>query len=59
MTRSPAVDAAPRRRPAKRAYHHGDLRQALIDGGFDAENVFADYDPLGRGEYHIFGGVKA
>jgi SAM-dependent methyltransferase len=40
-------------------YADTDMRQALIDGGFDAQHVFADYDPLGTGEYHIFGGVKA
>ncbi|MCY4157562.1 MAG: class I SAM-dependent methyltransferase [Gammaproteobacteria bacterium] len=39
-------------------YADTDMRQALIDGGFDAEHVFAEYDPLGSGEYHIFGGVK-
>ncbi len=39
-------------------YADTDLREALIDGGFDAEHVFAEYDPLGSGEYHIFGGVK-
>ena len=33
--------------------------QALIDGGFDPQPVFADYDPLGSGEYFILGGVKA
>ncbi len=36
-----------------------DIRQALIDGGFDPQHVFADYDPLGTGKYFIFGGVKA
>ena len=40
-------------------YADTDLRQALIDGGFDAKHVFAEYDPLGSGEYCIFGGVKA
>ena len=36
-----------------------DVRQALINGGFDPRKVFAEYDPLGTGEYFIFGGVKA
>ena len=36
-----------------------DVRQALIGGGFGPQQVFADYDPLGSGEYFIFGGVKA
>ena len=39
-------------------YADTNMRQALIDGGFDAEHVFAEYDPLGSGEYYIFGGVK-
>ena len=39
-------------------YADTDIRQALIDGGFDPQHVFADYDPLGTGEYYIFGGVK-
>ncbi len=39
-------------------YADTDMRQALIDGGFDAEQVFTEYDPLGSGEYYIFGGVK-
>ncbi|MEM1261308.1 MAG: class I SAM-dependent methyltransferase [Pseudomonadota bacterium] len=34
-----------------------DMRMAdeLIAAGFDADNVFADYDPLGSGVFHIFG----
>ncbi len=40
-------------------YADTDMRQALIDGGFDPQHVFAEYDPLGSGEYFIFGGVKA
>jgi len=40
-------------------YADTDMRQALIDAGFDSQQVFADYDPLGAGEYYIFGGVKA
>ena len=36
-----------------------DVRQALIDGGFGPQHVFAEYDPLGSGQYFIFGGVKA
>ena len=36
-----------------------DVRQALIDGGFGPQHVFAEYDPLGSGHYFIFGGVKA
>ena len=39
-------------------YADTDMRQALIDGGFDPQHVFAEYDPLGSGEYYIFGGVK-
>ncbi|MFK7957069.1 MAG: class I SAM-dependent methyltransferase [Lysobacterales bacterium] len=35
-----------------------DIRQTLIDGGFAADQVFAEYDPLGAGEFYIFGGVK-
>ena len=40
-------------------YADTDIRQALIDAGFDPQQVFADYDPLGAGEFYIFGGVKA
>lgn len=40
-------------------YADTDMRQALVDAGFDSQGVFADYDPLGAGEYYIFGGVKA
>ncbi len=39
-------------------YADTDIRQALIDGGFGPQHVFADYDPLGSGEYFIFGGAK-
>jgi len=39
-------------------YADTDIRQALIDAGFKADNVFADYDPLGQGVYYIFGGRK-
>jgi len=35
------------------------MRDELIKAGFDEERVFADWDPLGQGEYHIFGGSKA
>ena len=35
------------------------VRQALIDGGFDPQRVFAEYDPVGSGEYFIFGGTRA
>ena len=40
-------------------YADTDIRQALIDAGFAPQQAFADYDPLGAGEYYIFGGVKA
>jgi SAM-dependent methyltransferase len=39
-------------------YADTDIKQALIDGGFKADNVFADYDPLGQGVYYVFGGRK-
>jgi len=39
-------------------YADTDIRQALISGGFAPQHVFAAYDPLGSGEYFIFGGVK-
>ena len=39
-------------------YADTDIRQALLAAGFDEAKVFADYDPLGKGEYYIFGGVK-
>ena len=39
-------------------YADTDIRQALIDAGFRADNVFADYDPLGQGVYYVFGGRK-
>lgn len=39
-------------------YADTNMRQALIGGGFGPEHVFAEYDPLGSGEYYIFGGVK-
>ena len=39
-------------------YADTDIRQALIDAGFDEGRVFSDYDPLGAGEYYIFGAVK-
>ncbi len=39
-------------------YADTDIRAALIDAGFPADNVFADYDPLGQGVYYVFGGRK-
>ena len=36
-----------------------DMRAELIAAGFDADKAFAEYDPLGQGEYHIFGASKA
>lgn len=39
-------------------YADTDMRQALIDAGFDSDTVFSDYDPLGQRELYIFGGVK-
>jgi SAM-dependent methyltransferase len=35
------------------------MRDELIKAGFDEDRAFADWDPLGQGEYHIFGGSKA
>jgi len=35
-----------------------DVKEALVAAGFETANVFADYDPLGTGEYFIFGGRK-
>lgn len=35
------------------------MREALIEAGFEPEQVFADYEPLGAGEFHIFGGTRA
>lgn len=35
------------------------MRDELVRAGFAPERAFADWDPLGRGEYHIFGGRKA
>lgn len=40
-------------------YADTDIPKALCEAGFDADQVFADYDPLGNGEYYIFGGVKS
>jgi len=39
-------------------YADMDMRQALIDAGFDSHTVFTDYDPIGQRELYIFGGVK-
>lgn len=39
-------------------YADTDMRQALIDAGFTPDQVFADYEQMGSGEFHIFGGVK-
>lgn len=35
-----------------------DMREQLIEAGFTADQVFADYDPLGQGQFHIFGARK-
>ncbi|MEE8306652.1 MAG: class I SAM-dependent methyltransferase [Gammaproteobacteria bacterium] len=35
-----------------------DVKAALVDAGFAPANAFAEYDPLGAGEYFIFGGAK-
>ncbi|MCC5868076.1 MAG: class I SAM-dependent methyltransferase [Gammaproteobacteria bacterium] len=35
-----------------------DVRQALIEAGFEPEEVFAEYVPLGSGRYFIFGAAK-
>jgi hypothetical protein len=40
-------------------YADTDMREALIEAGFDAERVFADYEPMGGGEFHIFGATRA
>lgn len=39
---------------------YADLNMAeeLVNAGFDADKVFADYDPLGKGVFHIFGASK-
>ena len=40
-------------------YADTDMRAALIDAGFEAEKVFADYEPMGYGEFYVFGGSRA
>ena len=40
-------------------YADTDMREALIQAGFAAEQVFADYEPAGGGEFYFFGGRKA
>ena len=40
-------------------YADTDMRAALLDAGFDDERVFADYEPMGNGEFFVFGGTKA
>ncbi|MEM1089905.1 MAG: class I SAM-dependent methyltransferase [Pseudomonadota bacterium] len=39
-------------------YADTDMRQALIDGGFQPDQVFTEYEPLGAGETYVFGGIK-
>lgn len=39
-------------------YADTDIPDVLVKAGFSADQVFADYDPLGQGEYYIFGGRK-
>ncbi|MEM7764938.1 MAG: class I SAM-dependent methyltransferase [Pseudomonadota bacterium] len=34
------------------------MREELLRAGFDEPTVFADYDPLGSGYFHVFGGQK-
>lgn len=36
-----------------------DMREQLVAAGFENEHVFADYDAIGSGEFHVFGGRKA
>ncbi len=40
-------------------YADTDMRAELIDAGFAADRVFADYEPMGNGEFYVFGGTKA
>jgi ubiquinone/menaquinone biosynthesis C-methylase UbiE len=40
-------------------YADTDMREALIDAGFAPERVFADYESMGTGAFHIFGATKA
>ncbi|MFK7887951.1 MAG: class I SAM-dependent methyltransferase [Gammaproteobacteria bacterium] len=35
-----------------------DMAEQLRNAGFNPEQVFADYDPLGQGAFHIFGAQK-
>lgn len=35
-----------------------DVKTALSKGGFEADNIFDYYVPLGQGDYYFFGGVK-
>ena len=39
-------------------YADTDVRACLVDAGFDNDAVFAEYDPLGEGEYFVFGASK-
>jgi hypothetical protein len=32
-----------------------DVPTALKEAGFTSDNIFADYVPLGRGDYYLFG----
>ncbi len=36
-----------------------DMAEQLLEAGFGKDEVFADYDPLGQGAFHIFGARKA
>ena len=40
-------------------YADMDMAEQLRAAGFAAEQVFADYDPLGQGVFHIFGARKS
>lgn len=40
-------------------YADTDMRRALTEAGFSEDLVFADYEPMGQGEFHIFGATRA
>lgn len=36
-----------------------DVKASMVDAGFTKDNVFADYVPLGQGNYYLFGAQKS
>lgn len=45
--------------PFWRGFAETDVREAMRAAGFDNDRIFADYVPLGSGDYFMFGASKA